>query len=86
MDHSNHDACHLYATAMLREGQTYSALNLVNHAKDVTCNGCLDLKAKCFASLGRHREAREALEQALQDTSYTPTRLFLFNRSLAHAL
>jgi hypothetical protein len=73
MDRANHDARHLYATALLREGQTYSALNLAITAKDASCTGCLEIKAKCLAALGRHREGREAMEQALQDASYTPT-------------
>lgn len=70
MDRANHEAKHLYATALLREGQTYSALHLVNGVQDEKCMGCMELKAKCCVALGRHRQAREALEVTLHDTSY----------------
>jgi anaphase-promoting complex subunit 3 len=73
MDQLNHDARHLYATSLLREGQTYSALCLVSIAPDLQCSGCLEIKAKCCTALGRHRQAREALEEALQDTNYAPS-------------
>ncbi|TFK72166.1 TPR-like protein [Pluteus cervinus] len=73
MDQQNHDARHLYATALLREGQTYSALCLVNIPREQQCTGCLELKAKCCTALGRHRQAREALERALLDLSYMPS-------------
>ncbi|KAF9452292.1 TPR-like protein [Macrolepiota fuliginosa MF-IS2] len=70
IDPTNHDSRHLYAIALLREGQTYSALFLVNSAEDNQCTGCLEIKAKCCTLLGRHRQAREALEATLQDTRY----------------
>ncbi|KIM49461.1 hypothetical protein M413DRAFT_438643 [Hebeloma cylindrosporum] len=70
MDRTNHDSRHLYATTLLREGQTYSALYFVNGAQDDQCTGCLDIKSKCCVALGRHRQAREALEGTLRDTSY----------------
>ncbi|KAF8810137.1 TPR-like protein [Phlegmacium glaucopus] len=70
LDRTNHESRHLYATALLREGQTYSALYLVNGAKDEQCTGCLEIRAKCCTVLGRHRQAREALEATLRDTSY----------------
>jgi Anaphase-promoting complex, cyclosome, subunit 3 len=70
MDRTNHDSRHLYATTLLREGQTYSALYFVNGAQDDQCTGCLDIKSKCCVALGRHRQAREALEGTLHDTSY----------------
>lgn len=73
MDHQNHDSRHLYATALLREGQPYSALGLVNVPQDQRCTGCLEIKAKCCTAVGRHRQAREALEAALQDPSYMPS-------------
>lgn len=76
VDQHNHDSRHLYATALLREGQTYSALCLVNVPSDVQCSGCLEIKAKCCTALGRHRQAREALEATLQDPSYVPTGAF----------
>ncbi|KAL0947081.1 hypothetical protein HGRIS_013222 [Hohenbuehelia grisea] len=69
-DKSNHDARHLYATSLLREGQTYSAMYLVNIPRDEACTGCLELKAKCCTALGRHRQAREALEETLLDPNY----------------
>ncbi|KAF8911163.1 hypothetical protein CPB84DRAFT_1812616 [Gymnopilus junonius] len=62
MNRTNHESRHLYATALLREGQTYSALNL--------CTGCLEIKAKCCTVLGRHRQARDMLEATLRDTNY----------------
>ncbi|KAF9466329.1 hypothetical protein BDZ94DRAFT_1187704 [Collybia nuda] len=73
LDQNNHDARHLYATALLREGQTYSALSLVTVPPDVQCSGCLEIKAKCSTALGRHRQAREALEGTLQDPTYIPS-------------
>jgi anaphase-promoting complex subunit 3 len=83
MDQSNHDACHLYATALLREGQTHSAMHIVANANDSLCSGCLEIKSKCLGVLGRHREARDALEQTLQDAGYTPTGSFLDPSSLS---
>ncbi|RDB23972.1 Protein bimA [Hypsizygus marmoreus] len=73
IDQHNHDSRHLYATALLHEGQTYSALGLVNVPTDIQCGGCLEIKAKCCTALGRHRQAREALEATLQDPTYVPT-------------
>lgn len=75
MDPRNHDARHLYATALLREGQTHSALTLVNLAREVQCSGCLEIQAKCCTALGRHRQAREALEATLNDLALIPTGL-----------
>ena len=66
IDKRNHDSRHMYATALLREGQTHSALNLVNIPSDIQCGGCLEIKAKCCTALGRHRQAQEALEATLQ--------------------
>ncbi|PPQ68934.1 hypothetical protein CVT25_009028 [Psilocybe cyanescens] len=70
MDRTNHESRHLYATALLREGQTHSALHLVNGAQDELCTGCMEIKANCSIKLGRHRQAREALENTLHDTNY----------------
>ncbi|KAF9533502.1 hypothetical protein CPB83DRAFT_889998 [Crepidotus variabilis] len=70
LDRSNHESRHLYATALIREGQTYSALALVNGPQDEQCTGCLEIKAKCCTVLGRHRQARDALEATLRDNSY----------------
>ena len=66
-NHHHHDARHLYATALIHEGQTYSALALVNGPKDEQCCGCLEIKARCCTLLGRHRQAREAIEEMLED-------------------
>ncbi|KAI0340600.1 protein prenylyltransferase [Trametopsis cervina] len=68
-----HDARHLYATALLRSGQPHTAYHLVNTTREAQCSGCLEVKAKCCTALGRHRQAREALEQCVQDPLYTPT-------------
>ncbi|KAI0062242.1 TPR-like protein [Artomyces pyxidatus] len=73
LDTENHDARHLYATAMLRAGQPHSALHLVNMPPDHRCSGCSEIKAKCCSALGRHRQAREALEESLKDSAYSPS-------------
>ncbi|KAH7889660.1 hypothetical protein F5I97DRAFT_1846114 [Phlebopus sp. FC_14] len=73
MDESNHDARHLYATTLLRSNQSHSALWIVNGTEEAKCTGCLEIKAKCCAVLGRHRQAREALESSLQDKNYVPS-------------
>ncbi|KAF9476333.1 TPR-like protein [Pholiota conissans] len=70
MDRTNHESRHLYATALLREGQTYSALHLVNGPIDEQCTGCLEIKSRCCTMLGRHRQARDALEATLRDSNY----------------
>ncbi|KAI0637185.1 protein prenylyltransferase [Trametes polyzona] len=73
-DIRNHDARHLYATVLLETGQPHSAHRLVNlPAKDARCTGCFNILAKCCMKLGRHRQAREALEICLRDRTYTPT-------------
>ncbi|KAI0290448.1 TPR-like protein [Russula brevipes] len=66
LDHGNHDARHLYANVMLRANQPHSALHL-------RCNGCLEIKAKCCSTLGRHRQAREALEDILKNAAEVPS-------------
>jgi anaphase-promoting complex subunit 3 len=68
MEKQNHDARHLYATALLHADQTYSAMHMVKDP-DIRCNVCSEIKAKCCTRLGRHRQAREILEQTLQDGS-----------------
>jgi anaphase-promoting complex subunit 3 len=73
LDHGNHDARHLYATVMLRANQPHSALHLVNLPQDQRCNGCLEIKSKCCSSLGRHRQAREALEEILKNAAEVPS-------------
>lgn len=77
LDQDNHDARHLYATAMLRASQTHSALHLVSLPLDQRCSGCLEIKSKCCSLLGRHRHAREALEESLKDSTYSPSRTFV---------
>lgn len=74
MDTDNHDARHLYATALLRSNQTHSALEIVGSVEQTKCTGCLEIRAKCCTILARHRQAREALEVCLQDTGYVPSR------------
>jgi anaphase-promoting complex subunit 3 len=69
LDHGNHDARHLYANVMLRANQPHSALHLVNLPQDQRCNGCLEIKAKCCSTLGRQRQAREALEDILRNAA-----------------
>ncbi|KAJ7582835.1 hypothetical protein C8J56DRAFT_865104 [Mycena floridula] len=71
LNQQSHDARHLYATALLREGQPYSALSLVNLPREKQCSGCLELKAKCATTLGRFRQAHEALEECMRDPTYT---------------
>ncbi|KAG1756463.1 uncharacterized protein EDB91DRAFT_1092788 [Suillus paluster] len=73
IDENNHDARHLYATALLRSGQPHSGLQLVSGVQQSRCSGCLEIKGKCCAALGRHRLAREAFDASLQDPTYTPT-------------
>ena len=79
LDHENHDARHLYANAMLRANQPHSALHLVNLPQDQRCNGCLEIKSKCCSTLGRHRQAREALEDILKNAADVPSRASLFS-------
>ncbi|KAF7322845.1 TPR-REGION domain-containing protein [Mycena chlorophos] len=67
LDANNEDARHLYATALLHEGHPHSALALV---KGKLCVGCLELKAKCCTVLGRHRQAKDALDQCLRDPAF----------------
>jgi Anaphase-promoting complex, cyclosome, subunit 3 len=76
LDHGNHDARHLYANVMLRANQPHSALHLVNLPQDQRCHGCLEIKAKCCSTLGRHRQAREALEDVLKNAAEVPSRAF----------
>lgn len=61
-DSSDHQARHLFATALLRGGQTHSAMNLV---KDHSCLGCTELFARCCNVLGRFRQGQAALEQCM---------------------
>ncbi|KAI6036552.1 TPR-like protein [Pisolithus microcarpus] len=65
----NHDARHLYATALLRSKRPHSALKVVSDPEQTRCNGCSEIRAECYSALGRHRQAREALEARLQDSS-----------------
>ncbi len=83
LDPKNHDARHLYATALLQADQPHSAYRLVNLPLEARCTGCVDVAAKCCMKLGRHRQAREALETCLRDHTYVPSReWFLCNFAL----
>ncbi|KAI6109773.1 TPR-like protein [Pisolithus sp. B1] len=68
LDMDNHDARHLYATALLRSRRPHSALKVVSDPEQTRCNGCLEIRAECYSALGRHRQAREALEARLRDS------------------
>ena len=70
LDTTNHDARHLYATSLLRSGQPHSAYHFVTQPASIRCSGCLEVKSKCCTALGRHRVAREALEESLKDPAY----------------
>ena len=77
LDPSSHDSRHLYATTMLRSGQPHSALHIAYSNKDSPpCSGCLEIASKANSTLGKHRQAREALEESMKNKSYTPTRMF----------
>ncbi|KAF9227878.1 TPR-like protein [Gyrodon lividus] len=69
MDEQNHDARHLYATALLRARQPHSALYVVSSTEHAKCGGCLKIKGQCCMALSRYRQAHEALEAALEDTN-----------------
>ena len=73
LDHNNHDARHIFVTALLRAGRKNSALSLLKDHRCSSCCGCQHLRAQTCSLLGRHREAREALEASLSDPSYVPT-------------
>ena len=74
LDHNNHDARHIFATALLHAGRKNSALSLLRDHRCSDCCGCQHLKAQTCNLLGRHREAWEALEASLSDPGYVPTR------------
>lgn len=74
LDHNNHDARHLFVTALLRAGRKNSALYLLKDHRCLGCCGCQHLRAQTCSLLGRHREAREALEASLSDLSYVSSR------------
>jgi len=78
LDHNNHDARHIFVTALLRAGRKNSALFLLRDHRCSNCCGCQHLKAQTCNLLGRHREAREALEASLSDPGYVPTRKSAF--------
>ena len=73
LDHNNHDARHIFVTALLRAGRKNSALSLLKDHRCLSCCGCQHLRAQTCGLLGRHREAREALEASLSDPGYIPT-------------
>ncbi|KAL0580244.1 chaperonin-containing T-complex alpha subunit Cct1 [Marasmius crinis-equi] len=70
---SSHEARHLYATALYRGGQTYSALCVVDIPRDEQCSGCLELKAKFCTALGRFRQSRECLEDSMRSAPIAPS-------------
>ena len=74
LDHNNHDARHIFVTALLNAGRKNSALSLLRDYRCSSCCGCQHLRAQTCNLLGRHREAREALEASLSDPTYVPTR------------
>lgn len=74
LDHNNHDARHIFATALLHAGRKNSALSLLRDHRCTGCCGCQHLKAQTCNLLGRHTEAREALEASLSVPGYVPTR------------
>ena len=78
LDHNNHDARHIFVTALLHAGRKNSALSLLKDHRSSSCCGCQHLKAQTCGLLGRHRDARDALEASLSDPSYIPTRKFTF--------
>ena len=65
LNNHDHNASHLYAIALLRCGQVHNAMSLVNLPADTKCSGCSEIKARCCMALGRHRQAREALDESL---------------------
>jgi anaphase-promoting complex subunit 3 len=71
-DPAQHDARHLYSTALLRAGQTHSALWFVNTPKPTRCGGCEEVRARCLTTLARFREAKEALDAAVVGQGYPP--------------
>lgn len=79
LDHNNHDARHIFVTALLHAGRKNSALSLLRDYRCSDCCGCQHLKAQTCNLLGRHRDAREALEVSLSDSGYVPTRESILN-------
>lgn len=64
VDQDNHEARHLFATALLKSGQMLSALHLVDLPTELRCHGCIEIYAQCCHFLGRYRQGREALEKS----------------------
>ncbi|KAF8590524.1 TPR-like protein [Ramaria rubella] len=67
VDQENHEARHLFATALLKSGQTQSALHLVDLPAEARCSSCVEIYAQCCNTLGRYRNGREALEMCISD-------------------
>lgn len=63
IDPLDHEARHLYATALLRCKQTQSAMNI---SKDLSCVGCTEIYARCCDTLGKNRQGWEALQQCIK--------------------
>ncbi|KAI5123272.1 hypothetical protein M0805_009294 [Coniferiporia weirii] len=71
LDNKCHDAIHLYSTALLRCGQTQSALWFVRGPyQQEPCAGCFIAQAECYTALGQHAQAGEALEASLRDSCH----------------
>lgn len=62
IDPDNHQARHLYASALLRAGHTHSALHRL---QDQSCLGCTEVYSRCCNALGRFREGEEALRRCM---------------------
>lgn len=71
LDNRNHEALHLYSKSLLSCGQTHSALWFVRapYQQD-PCPGCFIAQGECYASLGQHAQAGEALENSLRDRTH----------------
>lgn len=70
LDETNHTARHLYCRSLIDEKQYFSALALVKQDR-IQCGACCELLARCCTILGRHRQAREALDHTLTHPSGT---------------
>ncbi|GJJ12201.1 hypothetical protein Clacol_006442 [Clathrus columnatus] len=69
VDQDNHEARHLYATALLRSGQTQSALYLVDLPQETRCSACVELESTVVAdeAVLRCRAGVLALKTNLQE-------------------
>jgi hypothetical protein len=83
VNQTDHEARHLYATVLLRANQPFSALHLVNLPKDSRCRACYELEARCCTVLGRHRRAKEALEESMKEQATPFSRAYMAFHLLA---